>query len=273
MSPHQPAPPASAPSESRPSSPARLVRGDADARLAALPAGVLALTVHGSEADSLLRARPLSRQSVGRDEPGRPHLGRNRLVGGWTVDLGEVFRDPETEWYALGLGTNALAVNVDLGTHERELNRGRDLPAGRSTVQCDALVFPPLTRGMQPAHGRLVVGRDGRVLFEARDNGSVFDRLGARTLLIPDLEEPEHHPPFDLECGVSVPLQSGSALVPGGSSGSVEGLSGDVLPLLRVAWKPFDLSAGQSARRRAPVERRPAPRAEEPCAWSAGPLG
>ena len=237
---------------------------DAGARLAALPSGVLALTVHGEGSEHLLRARPLARQSAGRAVPGRPHLGRNRLVGGWTVDLAEVFREPETEWYALGLGINALAVNVDLGTFEREQNRLGELAPGLTRVQTDALIFPPLTRGVQPSHGRLLVARDGRVHFEARDNGSVFDRLGARTLLIPDLEEPEHHPPFDLESGVSVALQSGAALVPGASSGSHSAPGASSCPLLRLVWKPFDFSA-------APRPARVAVR--RACEWTEGPLG
>ena len=267
-------------------SPVDLSTSDRDARLAALPSGVLALTLVGTDRRRLQFVRPFTRQSSGRRIPGRPHVGRHDLLGGWIVDLREVFAAPSTLWYALGLGTNALATSVHLGSFERSINEQLDGEAqgGGTAVQHDALIFPSATKGLQQAHGHLLVHRDGRVLFEARDNGSVFDELGTRTLCFPDIEEPEHRPPVNLGPGVSVPLQSGAALVPGGPAhGLVAAIGGpasrsdEPAPVLRLIWKPFSYCTPEAPRiqaRSARPERSETAAVEAgSCAWQDGPLG
>ncbi len=228
---------------------------DAVARLAALPSGVVAIVLGSPDRRELFGVRPFSRQTAGRSEPGRPHVARNELLAGWTVDLAQVFAREETHWYALGFGTNALAINVWLGTHEREVTER--LGAEGTAVQTDALVFPPLTPGMDQAHGRLLFARDGRVFYEGRDNRSVFEHLQARTLYLPDVEEPAFHAPIDVVPEQPLPLQSGSALVPGASSAPGEASDHSQLKVLRLVWKPYGYAPEKAM-------------AAEP--WSDGPL-
>lgn len=217
---------------------------DTVARLAALPTGVVAILLGSPDRRELSRVRPFSRQSTGREVPGRPHVQRQEILGGWTIDLAKVFEREETLWYALGFGTNALAINVWLGGFEREINER--LGVATSAVQVDALVFPPLSPGLEQAHGRLLIGRDGRVLYEGRDNRSVFEQLQARTLYLPDVEEPAHHAPLDLVPGQVMPMQSGSALVPGASSAASNGSERSSLHVLRLSWKPFNYGGRQA---------------------------
>ena len=101
---------------------------------------------------------------------------------------------------------------------------------------------------MEQAHGRLLFGRDGRVIYEGHDNRSVFEQLRTRTLYLPDVEEPAHHEPIDVVPGEPFPLQSGSALVPGASSEAGDGSERSSLQVLRLYWKPYGFG-GRQARR------------------------
>lgn len=221
-------------------------RGDVAARLAALPTGTASILLGSADPSTFGRVRAYSRQTAGRERPGRPHVGRQEILGGFTVDLAKVFEREQTLWYALGFGTNALAVNVWLGTFERDINERLGVDA--TAVQTDALVFAPMTPGLQQAHGRLLFGRDGRVLYEAYDNRSVFEQLRTRTLYIPDVEEPAHHAPIDVAAGRPIPLQSGSALVPGAATDANDGSERSSLQVMRLFWKPFHYG-GRQARR------------------------
>jgi hypothetical protein len=249
MSPHQTVADSHASTGSGPRHPSLPSRHSPDAQagvvrsFAALPAGVLAVQVAPATHFGGRRVQAFSRQASGREAPGRPYVQRHEAIEGWTVDLRHVFADASTLWYVLGIGTNALATNVLVGGFERAVNE--ELACEEEGVlptaaQTDALIFPSLTPGLQPAHGRLLVSRDGRVLFETRDNHSVHEALQARTLYLPDPTEPEHHPPVDLPPDRPFPLQSGSALVPG--AGLEAGGADDGRAILRIAWKPFDFS-------------------------------
>ena len=230
-----------------------------------LPDGYLALSLlrKAEESDPQFRKRLegitlWNQQRYGRttgtDSKPAPHLVRNPTIGAMVVDLHAVFSIPGTEWYAIGIGTSVVDTPAYVGEFEAEVNRGRQTSARSSSstmavgdtvetrVQTDCIIFP--NSGIKPTEGRMLISRDGRILWEPRG----IDMLGELTstsYYMPNINAKDRGGPHHLPAGERNPVVSDSVIMHGTTPLDVHKRTLSIERALRLNHKPFDFTPRQ----------------------------